>query len=455
MGSKRVRRGGHDARGVALVLALLFLAIFASMSVAFFSGTSMGLVESSNLAAIAEARLAAESGLSFLIYELSHCGVSGSLRGQALLDSLADRLSAGLDGTSNLGGQAVTYDGTTITVPTIGLGDGKNFSGQVTLSSSPDAVRLTVTGQYSAGAGASAKMVQRQMAIDLHATWDEALAFGICSKGPVEMGMNADLSGVERPSDGSIYSAATGVAVSLGTGHISGDVSVSAPSASTALTGTTVDGTVRYNAPPVTMPTIDRKLYREVHTTVMDSPSPSAETYKNIRIPANTNPTFDNNVTILGILYVEAPNNIQFMNNVTFTGVIVADDPPPGSPDSANYIYFMNNMTFNGVEQLPDELEFSKVRKLKGAAVLCPGFTVEFKNNLTSAVGVMALKALIAKNNLDSTIMGSVLIYGDAGLCFKNNSDVNIRLSGSSPPPGFKGYELPPLMPDARTYEEK
>ena len=104
---------------------------------------------------------------------------------------------------------------------------------------------------------------------------------------------------------------------------------------------------------------------------------------------------------------------------------------------------------------MPDELEFSKVRKLKGAAVLCPGFTVEFKNNLTSAVGVMALKALIAKNNLDSTIMGSVLIYGDAGLCFKNNSDVNIRLSGSSPPPGFKGYELPPLMPDARTYEEK
>jgi len=451
MAFKRTR---HDARGVASILALLFLAIFASLSVAFFTSTSMGLVQSSSLAAMTEARLAAESGLSFLIYELSHCGVSGSLRGQALLDSLADRLSADLDGTPNLGGRVVAYDGSAITVPTIGLGGGKSFSGQVSLSS-PDTVRLTVTGECAAGAGASAKIVQRQVAIDIHPTWDQALAFGICSKGPVEMGRNTDLSGVTQASDGSIHSAAAGTAVSCGSGHISGDVSVSAPGASTDLTGTTVDGVVRYEAPPVTMPTIDRMLYGSLATTVMNLSDPAAETYTNIRIPPNTNPRFDTNVTILGILYVQAPNNVQFMNNVTFIGVIVADDPPPGSPDSANYIYFKNNMTFNGVEQLPDTPEFSEVRKLQGVAILCPGFTVEFKNNMTSVGGIMAVKALIAKNNIDSTIMGNVLIYGDAGLCFKNNSDVDIRLSGSGPPPGFKGCGLPALAPDRSTYAER
>ena len=98
--------------------------------------------------------------------------------------------------------------------------------------------------------------------------------------------------------------------------------------------------------------------------------------------------------------------------------------------------------------------EFSEVRKLPGVSVLCPGFTMEFKNNMTSVAGIMALKALTAKNNVDSTFMGSVLIYGDTGLDFKNNSDVDIRLSGSAPPKGFKGYGLAALAPDPSTYVE-
>ena len=450
MAFKRTR---HGARGVASILALLLLTIFASLGVAFFNSTSMNLVQSSNLEAITKARLAAESGLSFFLRELSHCGVSGSLRGQALLDSLADRLGADLNGTPNLGGGVIAYNGSVITIPTIGFGGSESFSGQVTLVAA-DTLRLTVTGQYAAGAGATAKTVRRQVAIDLHPTWDQALAFGICSRGPVEMGMNTDLSGVAQPSDGSIYSAATGTAVSCGSGHISGDVSVSGTGATTDLAGTTVDGVVRYGAPPVTMPTIDRTRYRSLATTVMNSPTPSAGTYSNIRVPANTNPTFGGSVTIQGIMYIEAPNRVQFTNSVHFTGVMVADDPPAGSLDSANYISFQNNMTFHGVEQLPDTPQFAEVRQLQGATILCPGFTMEFKNNMTSVAGIMALKTLIAKNNLDSTILGSVLIYGEAGLDFKNNSDVDIRLSGSSPPPGFAGYGQPPLAPDPGTYVE-
>jgi len=445
------KRTRHDARGGALIIVLLLLPILATLSAAFLSSSSMNLVQSSNLAAMTEARLAAESGMSFLLYKVSHCGVSGSLRGPALLNSLAAKLSANL---------AVIYNGdkTAITIPDIGFTDGKSFGGRITLSD-PDTLHLVVTGRYASGAGASAKTMTRQVAINLHAMWDPVLAFGICSKGPVELGMNTDLSGVTDPSDGSIYSAAIGTlanpAVSCGSGHISGDVSLSPPNTllSLDLTGTTVDGTVSVDAPPVTMPTIDRTPYKSLATTVMNSASPADGTYKNIRIPPNTNPTFDSSVTIQGVMYVEAPNKIYFNNNVTFTGIIVADDPPAGSPDSDNYIYFKNNMTFNGVEQLTGD-EFSEVRKLPGVSVLCPGFTMEFKNNMTSVAGIMALKALTAKNNVDSTFMGSVLIYGDAGLDFKNNSDVDIRLSGSAPPKGFKGYGLAALAPDPSTYVE-
>ena len=456
MDSRRVR---HGARGGALIIVLLLLPILASLSVALLGSSSMNLVQSSNLVAMTEARLAGESGVSFFLYELTHSGVSGSLRGQALLNSLAAKLGARLNGTTNLCGSLVAYNGSAITIPNITLGAGRSFGGQITLPAA-DTLRLTVTGKCTAGAGASARTVQRLLSIDLHPTWDQALGFGICSKGAVELGMNTDISGVTQPSDGSIYSAAIGSlaapAISCGSGHISGDVSLSPPNTmlSLDLTGTTVDGTIRVDAPPVSMPTINRTPYTSLATTVMNLASPPAGTYKNIRIPANTNPTFGSAVTIQGVMYVQAPNKIYFNNNCTFTGVMVADDPPAGSPDSANYIYFKNNMTFNGTEQLPDTYEFSGVRKLKGASILCPGFTMEFKNNMSSVAGVMALKVLTAKNNLASTILGSVLIYGDAGLDFKNNSDLNIQLSGSTPPVGFTGYGLAPLAPDPNTYVE-
>ncbi len=41
---------------------------------------------------------------------------------------------------------------------------------------------------------------------------------------------------------------------------------------------------------------------------------------------------------------------------------------------------------------------------------------MEFMNNLNSVAGITALKALTAKNNVTSTLYGSMLIYGDTGL---------------------------------------
>jgi hypothetical protein len=446
----------RHSSGFASILALVFLAVFSALAIALMAAANGALLKADNQAHVQNALLASESGLAFYTYELQHIGMSGSLRGQAMLDSLASKLRADLNGKANLGGGTVGYDSTAITVPPISLDGGKSFTAQITLTA-PDRLHLIVKGQVGAGAGGggAAVSLQRQVGIDFHPTWDQAIGFGLCSRGPVEMGMNTDLSGVSQPSDGSIYSASSGVAISCGSGHISGDVTVSDPNAQTALGGTTVDGVVRKNAPPVTMPQIDRSSYKSLATNVMNSSSPPTGIYKNIRIPANTNPTFGGGVTLLGVIYIEAPNKVYFNNSVSFTGVMVADDPPAGSPDSDNYIYFNNNMTFKGPEHLPDTPEFTDVKKFQGSAILCPGFTMEFKNNMTSVGGIMALKALTAKNNVDSTLYGSLLIYGNVGLDFKNNSDLNISLSGSSPPVGFTGHGLPPLMPDPTTYVER
>jgi hypothetical protein len=451
-----IKRYRRRAAGVVSVLAMMLLIMLAALSVALFNSSSMGLAQSSNLQAMADTRLAMEGGVSFLAYQIERSGASGSLRGQALLDSLATRLGATMNGTKNLQRQVVGYDSHTITIPSICPEAGKSFSGQIILTAA-DRLRLTVTGLFTSGQGASARSLQRRASLDFRPNWDQALAFGLCSKGPVEMGMNTDLSGVSRPSDGSIYSAARGLAVDCGSGHISGDVSVSDPFATTSLLRTTVDGQVRYGVPPVPMPTIDRTPYMNVTFTDINSTnkgSYTSGTLKNVRIKANTNPTFGS-VAIQGVLYIEAPNQIYFNNNVSFAGVMVADDPPVGSPDSANYIYFKNNMTFNGVDTLPDTPDFAAVKNLTGASILCPGFTMEFKNNMTSVAGIIALKALTAKNNLSSTVLGSMLIYGDAGLDFKNNTDLNIALSGSAPPPGFQGYGKPPLEAVPGSYLEE
>jgi hypothetical protein len=164
-------------------------------------------------------------------------------------------------------------------------------------------------------------------------------------------------------------------------------------------------------------------------------------------------------------MYVERPNNITFSNGATITGVIVEGDPP--MPASDDYINFKNNLTVNGIDspagvETLTGAEFSEVRKLSGTTILCPSFTMGVPpdehgnptNNMTYDGGMLAVKALDVKNNLDATIKGSMLIYGaNAGLHAGNSAIANIRLSSGSAPPGFTGYGLPPV-PDPSTYVE-
>lgn len=288
--------------------------------------------------------------------------------------------------------------------------------------------------------------------MDMQATGNAAFGFGVWCRGPISMGMNMDFDGLYFALDGSMYSASGGVAVATGSGHISGDVSVSDPHATVSLGRTTIDGEVFYDAPLITPPTVNRAQYIALATNTLGAQR--SGTLKNVRIPANTNPIFGD-VTIQGVLYVEAPNVVTFDNNVNMTGVIVAADPPAGSTDSANWISFKNNMNMHGVEDLPATSEFATIRQLIGTCVLAPAFTLEFKNNLDAAAGVIAVKNLEAKNNLVSTLYGSILIYGTGGLTFKNNSDITVDHSRyPNSPSGFTGIGSPILTPLAGTYVE-
>jgi hypothetical protein len=442
-------------RGIAAILALSLLAIMVAMAISLFSVGSMNTAQAANFRAEYEARVAAESGMSLLTRELENCRTLACYRGQALLTRLGDQLKDDLNGTTNLHGGTVSYTAAAITVPAITLDATKSFTVQITLSAY-DTLKVQVTGSYTTGSGATGS-VQRIASMSFHPTGSPAFGYGLYSQGPITIGMNEDIIGVDSPVDGSIYSAAGGTAITIGSGVISGDVCYSAPDATVSLDRVAVGGQV-LQVPPIAPPAIDRSPYIPLATNIIDSQADvdnHVGAFSNIRIKANTNPVFSNNVTVLGVVYIEAPNNVQFTNNVTFVGVMVGGDPPAGSPDSASYVSIVNDTAFWGVERLPAGSQYDAVRKLAGTTVLAPGFTFEFKNNFTSMDGVVAVKNMIVKNNLDAVLSGSILAYGNAGMTFKNNEGIQVdRTVNSGVAPGFVGYGQVPIKPDPDTYTE-
>src|SRR4029453_8646299 len=57
--------------------------------------------------------------------------------------------------------------------------------------------------------------------------------------------------------------------------------------------------------------------------SVITTANPTGTFFKNIRIKAGTNPIFNANTTIQGVVYIEQPNYVKFNGGATIQGVIV------------------------------------------------------------------------------------------------------------------------------------
>ncbi len=436
------RRGGWVS-----LLALIMVIMLAGMCLALLNNVGQDTVMADNYRGMAETRMAMDSGMEFFTYELIHSGVNGSLTGTALLADLSTHLMTNLNGSANLAGQSVTYDGsTTITIPKISFAGGRSFSAQITMPTTAT-VRLTTTGYYTSGIGANQRVLTRQASVDFNPKSSGVFGYSFYSKGAITMGNNTTLSG------GNIYTDAAGTAVSIGSGTVNGNICLSNASAAVSLGGAKLNGTINKGVAIATPPAPDRVLYAALATNnITSGTNVSSGTFKNIRIKANANPSFGN-VTIQGVMYVESPNNVRFTGNVSFTGIIVADDPAQGSTDAQNHFLFNSSTDLHGVEELPNTSDFASLRTLPGTSIIAPGFGLEFVNNMGAAAGVIAVKSLTAWNNLTSTIQGQIMIYGSTGVSFKNNSNLTLHPTGLIPP-GFTGYGQYSLAVNSTTYVE-
>ena len=408
---------------MALIMALLFLTVFTALCTALVTSADLGLQMSNNSRLAMDARLAAESGLAFYACLLQATPIADASTGQTILDSLAAEWSGRLDSSAALGGGSVGYDGTTITIPTITFDGGKTFSAEVTVSAGK-VLLLRVDGQVPG----RDSQINRSLSIEMELAARGAFEYGIYAKGPIVIGQNLIYVGANSPEEASMLSGAGGEAISVDSGYIDGDVGVCEPDA-TIVMGATVNGEIFYGANPPE-PEIDGSMFEPFATNIVDSSTDvSSGTFTNIRVVAGTNPSFGNGVAIQGVMYIEAPNYVTFTNSVTVTGVIVSEDPGPGAAPENHYVYFKNNLSVFGLDELPHTPEFEGLHELAGPAFLLPGFTLEFKNNFDTVNGTIAAQQMVVKNNLEATVFGSIIILGDGGLTFKNNSNITVDRS--------------------------
>lgn len=448
------RLGRRSRRGIAAVVSLQFLVVFAVMGASFALVSDMEVKKADNFRAAAEARLAAESGLGLCTYILSGTDMSSNPRGEELLYNIGSHMAAELSGSISQSSDVFEADDSELSIPNISLGDRQGFRARISMLSEVE-FRLVVVGCAYAGDGTQGTAAEYTVSMDFGLSHNPAFDYGLIVKGPITAGFGFEFLGVDDPADASLYSAASGTAITVLGGHIDGDVDTVQIDAEVDIDAT-VGGQIRENSPARELPQIDRTVFEPFATTIVDaSTDTSCGIFRNIRIKAGTNPVFGD-VAIEGVMYVEAPNHVQFGNNVKITGVIVTDDPGEGACPETHKIEFVNNLNLHGVDHLPDRPEFDELRLLTGAAFLAKGFTLDFKNNFTCVGGVMAAESIHVKNNLSCTLFGTIIVYGEAGIEFKNNTLINVdRSAYCGVPAGFVPEEGDgQIVPVPNTYAE-
>jgi len=139
----------HNRRGSALIIAMVFIAVFSSLAVsmATLSGANVQLAENQRKAN--RARACAESGFETIRFWLNQVSIPGTTppddRFSQIASSLQDELTA-----NSITNVTTTYGGSAINVPSVTLDSGtaSSFFATITLFDI-DTVQIDVTGVYN------------------------------------------------------------------------------------------------------------------------------------------------------------------------------------------------------------------------------------------------------------------------------------------------------------------
>jgi hypothetical protein len=428
--------------GSVLIACTIFLVIFVTLAVgmATMSGANLRIADNQREANLAFA--SAESGLEVVRYWVDRIRMPSSTPVADYFSTAVSRLQAEL-ATNGIGNLQINSDGSIPTVVIHAL-SGQSFSGQLyTDPTNPAVLRLYIVG---ASHGA-ARTVQVRFRIEPYRF--PIFNYGMATKGALQFPQNPTLTGTAENWEADIYveSAGSTTAVQVGgNANFDGDIDIGNPlatvnfGAAVQIAGEygqqAIDNHITIGAEPVEFPIPETLPFQQYATGPVIGPATnlsSSMTLTNATILAGTNPTFLGNVTIQGILYIQAPNVVRFARNVSQQGIIVAsgDAANPGT----NRISFEGNFASG---PYPADAQFDAIRNEAGSSILAPGFGVSFTGNFSSVNGVLAASSLYFSGNASATVKGTMISYSQDATRVEGNISMNFdRAQMVEIPAGF------------------
>jgi len=434
--------------GAALIIAMVFVLIFSvlAVSMAAISGSNMQIAENHRKADCT--RACAESGLEIIRYWLGRVYMPGTTQPNDRFSYLAGFLQNDLaaNGISNI---PATYDAgnSTVAIGSVLLrsSPAQYFAAQIQTTANIDILQMDITG--SAGGLDRTIRVNYNFGTRTHTVFD----YGVATKGPLNLKGNIDMNGANVALDAGVYieSPDEPCALSIiGNSSIAGDVHITNPDATVTLQGgqasiggetgqDAIDNHVNFNAPATEFPVPNPDYFEHYVQNTYDPNNVLAE-YENVRIPADTNPSFPA-VILKGVVFIETPNVVKFTGNTTITGIIVGDGDLDDN-SGTNQIIFTGTVDSYPVTDLPEE--FGTLRDETGTFLMAPGFAASFGGNFTTLNGAIAANGISFSGNAGGTIDGSVLNYSDTPMELSGNADLFFNRSGTDEMPAGFGPEI-------------
>jgi len=454
----------QNPQGSALVLSLIFIAVFSALATALavISETSVQLAD--NLRRADATRGCAESGLEVVRYWLSRVQMSGTIAPSDRFNYLANTFQGELSaaGITNI---VPVQSGSTLTMSDIPLkADGSEKFSAVLTGIDANTVQVDVTGYVTGSSGALQRRIRSNCRYFQRA--DTVFDYGVASKGPVSLSGNIELEGVNIAVESNAYIECDSLLALeiIGNSMIAGDVKIVNPLAYVHLqgghagvggeTGEAALEHIDIGAPPTSFPEMNPSdFFHYANNELSASADLSTNaTYNNLRIPPNRNPHFSGNATLRGVIYVQSPNVVSFSGNVDVTAIIVTDGDPNDN-SGTNRLTFTGNITGHAIDQLPQEEQFQGLHEQTGTFILAPGFHLGFGGSFTTLCGAIAANGIELWGNAGGTINGSIINYSSAPITLSGNSDLHFNRSGlDQVPAGFVPRII--MQYNASTYTE-
>jgi len=439
----------RERRAAALIVSMIFILVFSmlALSMASMSGTNVQI--SSNQHKINSALTAAQSGLEVVRYYLSDMTIPGTVQPENRLETIAAQLQTRFD-DAGMTDATVSYDATneTVTISVIPLDSQSNkvFTASLSYAGGFDTIQLDVAG--------SSQQIHRGIRANFNfeTIGSRVFDFGVASKGPLIMSGQAELEGVNLAVEASVYiegDLVTDDAFSIANqASVAGDVSIANPystysagnnSSVGGATGDAIADHVHIGVEYVYFPTPNPEYFRAFATGEQleaGSDWDNNAVLENVVIKANADPTFSNDVTINGILFIETPNVLHFGNHCTVNAIIVAAGDVADTSGTSS-ISFGGHVVCNDVSTLEGE-QFEAIKQETGTFILAPGFSVAFNSHTSVTGGAIAASGIAFNTHAGGTINGSLINYSSTPTTLGAQSSLMFNHSGrDTNPAGF------------------